>query len=358
MSRSSVVGTRSSLLWLLILVVVVVLIGAAVGALVLLPQMQASRTEQARLAEVERHYQAGVAFQSVDDWASAEGEYRQVIVLDPSHKDATQRLNEARGRLSATQATVTASAVAGAARATAEAQAAAEAAPMATAAALEARYQRGLGLMNLKRWEEAKAELEMVFSVDANYRDIQAKLAMVSDELTRLIPTATATSLISPTPMATTPAPSTPTPMALACRYEEEISIVGASASSVWDERYLPEKAIDGDLNTGWWAGHGKGKGEWLDLQLPFEAILVQVDVLNGYPPYWNGNPRLKAVTIVLSDGSAQQLTFYDNVKVLQPKKLVPVRSSRLRIIVDDVYKSDHFEAPGMNEIKVFGCRE
>ena len=72
MQRKSVVGTRSSLLWLLILIAVILLAGVVMAGLVLLPRLQATRAEQARLAEVERHYQAGVAFQKVEDWSAAE----------------------------------------------------------------------------------------------------------------------------------------------------------------------------------------------------------------------------------------------------------------------------------------------
>ncbi|MBM4028855.1 MAG: hypothetical protein FJ280_26190 [Planctomycetes bacterium] len=110
MQRKSVVGTRSSLLWLLIVLVVVILISATIGVLVMLPQMQATRTEQARLAEIERHYQAGVAFQKIGDWTAAEGEYRQIISLDANYKDAQARLSDVRVRAKEIACMVTASA--------------------------------------------------------------------------------------------------------------------------------------------------------------------------------------------------------------------------------------------------------
>ena len=78
------------------------------------------------------------------------------------------------------------------------AQATAAAAPTATAEALEARYQKGLGYMNMERWEEAKAELEQVFTADPNYKEVQAKLVEVEDQIAKLTPTATP--IITPPP--------------------------------------------------------------------------------------------------------------------------------------------------------------
>lgn len=211
MQRNPVVGTRSSLLWLLILLVGVVLIGALVGAFVILPQMQASRTEQARLAEVERHYRAGVAFQSVADWTTAEGEYRQVISLDAGYEDAQARLAEVKGKLAAMDATATAVVAAQTARVRADATAAAQAAPIATTRALDTRYQRALGFINLKQWVEAQAELRAIFDLDPNYGDVQAQLALVHAEVAKLTPAATSTSVVVTSAVTSTPVVVAPT---------------------------------------------------------------------------------------------------------------------------------------------------
>lgn len=211
MQRNPVVGTRSSLLWLLILVVGVVLIGALVGAFVILPQMQASRTEQARLAEVERHYRAGVAFQSVADWTTAEGEYRQVISLDAGYEDAQARLAEVKGKLAEMDATATAVVAVQTVRVQADATAAAQAAPIATTRALDTRYQRALGFINLKQWVEAQAELRAIFDLDPNYGDVQAQLALVHAEVAKLTPAATSTSVVVTSAVTSTPVVVAPT---------------------------------------------------------------------------------------------------------------------------------------------------
>ncbi len=62
---------------------------------------------------------------------------------------------------------------------TEQAEATAQAIPIMTAEALEFRYQKGIGNLNIGRWHEAATELEAVFETDPNYKDVQAKLAEV-----------------------------------------------------------------------------------------------------------------------------------------------------------------------------------
>ena len=185
MQRKSIVGTRSSLLWLLILIVVLLVIGVTVVGLVIVPQLQTTRAEQAHLAEIERHYQAGATFQNVGDWAAAEAEYKLVILADAGYKDTRARLAEVNQARQAGLAAV---------NATATAQARSD---------LETRYQRGLAYMNLERWEEAAAELERVLAIDPAYREVQTKLSEVASRLAvlrKLTPTAqSATSTPYPT---------------------------------------------------------------------------------------------------------------------------------------------------------------
>jgi len=219
--RTKVVGTRSLIVWLLIIIAAVMVAALAVAGLVVYPRLQEQRAEQARLTEAERHYQAGVAFQNVEEWEAAKAEYVQVIALDASYKDAQARLAEVKARIAEEEATATAVAMAQAGRArvdaqatataqaqtTAEAranaQATAAAAPTATAETLEALYQKGLGYINIGRWVEAKTELERVFEANPNYKEVQAKLAEVEAEIARLTPTSTPTPITTATPTPT-----------------------------------------------------------------------------------------------------------------------------------------------------------
>jgi tetratricopeptide (TPR) repeat protein len=96
------------------------------------------------------------------------------------------QLAEVKARLAESKATATAVAIAQAEQAQVEAQATAAAAPTATAEALEVHYQKGLGYMNIGRWEEAEAELEQVFEVDPNYKEVQGRLAELKARLSEM----------------------------------------------------------------------------------------------------------------------------------------------------------------------------
>ena len=312
--RTKVTGTRSFTLWLLIFIAVVLVVGVAAGGLFILPQIQSQQ-------DLEKHYQAGVAFQNVGDWDKAAGEYEQVIVIDANYQDVQMRLAEVRAKLAEREATATAMAVAQAeqaqmeaqatataqaqttveaqahakatataqaeqaqaeaqATATAQAQATAEAqtkaqataaaAPTATAEALEAHYQKGLGYMNIGRREEAKAELEQVFEVDPNYKEVQAKLAEVEVEIAKLTPTATPTSLATSTP------PATATPSIITLKPQAASSFQNEGTTSTDDTVLLEDKdgywapSLTGSVTYDYFA-NGIGAGYFDALSLTFD---------------------------------------------------------------------------------------
>ena len=169
--RKSVRGPRSSVLWLVIILVLVLAIALAWVVFVIGPErqfaVQATATAQAHTSEVQRAYDAGVAFASAGDWDKAAEEFARVVGLEPGYKDAAVRLAEAR------------------------------------TSATESEYQRGLGYFNVGRWEQAKAEFEQVIAVDPNYKDVQAKWAEAE---VRLAETRALTPAITPAP------PETPMP--------------------------------------------------------------------------------------------------------------------------------------------------
>jgi len=204
--RTKVVGARAPIIWLLIVIAVVVVAALAVGGLVIYPQLQKEQ-------DAEQHYQAGVAFQNVEDWEAAETEFKQVITLDANYKDVQTRLTKVKARLAESEATATAVAIAQAEQVRVEAQATAVAVSTVTAEALETHYQKGLGYMKIGQWEKAKAELEHVFEAEPTYQDVQAKLVQVEAELKKLTPTHTSTPVKTSTPIATSTPMVTPTPV-------------------------------------------------------------------------------------------------------------------------------------------------
>jgi tetratricopeptide (TPR) repeat protein len=140
MARKKVTGTRPLILWGIIAIIVVLVVVVVAGLLVIYPDYQAQQdaaqaTVQAQ-AQLEQHYQVGIAFQSVEDWEAAEAEFKQVITFDASYKDVQTRLAEVKSK----QREALATAQAKATRATATVQARAEA--TAAAATVEARMAK------------------------------------------------------------------------------------------------------------------------------------------------------------------------------------------------------------------------
>jgi tetratricopeptide (TPR) repeat protein len=153
--------------------------------------VQATATVEARTAEIQRAYNAGVAFAAAGDWQKAAEEFSKVVALEPGYKDVATRLAEARTKVDAAKATATA-------------QHEATAAKM-----LETHYQKGLAYRSMEKWAEAKVEFEAVFAVDPNYEDVQAKLVEAEKKLAEM---KTLTPIPLPTPSSTSTIVVTPTP--------------------------------------------------------------------------------------------------------------------------------------------------
>jgi len=298
--RHTASGRKPVLVWLAIVLVLVLAIALAAFVFVIGPQQQLRQqvqaTAEARQAEVERLYAAGVAFQNAGDCSKAADSLAQVISREPGYKDTQARLAEARACQQAAGATATAQAIAMAqatveaqattvadaralTQATAEAQATAtadaRALAQATAAtatvaaeasaarataeaatAIETAYQRGMGYYNLERWAEAQTAFEEVFAADPTYKDVQAKLAEVEAKLAevqKLTPTAT------PVPTAT-PIPPAQTPQII------NVALKKPATASLTYKQDTPNKVNDGDLETAWNAGaHGP---QWWEVEL------------------------------------------------------------------------------------------
>ncbi len=288
--RKPVRGPRSSVLWLAIILILVLAIALAAVVFVIGPErqlaVQATVTAQAQASEVQRAYDAGVAFATAGDWDKAAEEFAKVVALEPSYKDAATRLAEVKAKqqevlatteAKATQATAIAQAQAEAtaaavttearvaqatsvaatvtaqARATVQAQEAKATATADALAELEAVYQKCLGAINLGRWAEAKATCDQVFTVDPNYQDVQVKLAEIEAglaEIRALAPTVTPVPAETPTPKPTaTPIPPAQTPQII------NVALKKPATASLTYKQDTPNKVNDGDLETAWNAG-------------------------------------------------------------------------------------------------------
>lgn len=320
MTRNTITGTRPVVVWGVVAIIVILILGLVVGLAVIYPGIQADReatraTAQTE-AEIQRHYQAGMAFEVAEEWEAARAEYMQVIVLDPGYRDAQSRLTEVKGSLAEGAGTSTAVAIAMAEQAQATAQAegtaqaqctaaaqsatavaatseaklratdmtiaqvTAEAAPTATAAALEVRYQRALGLINLEQWSDAQAELEYVFNVDPNFKDVQAQLAEVK---TKVAESLSANTSVSPTPMPTSTQVATRMPSSEE-RHPGEVNLLEANQE-------LPAKWFTNGEFT-YWEGFLHVQDE------PF------IDITVGNCGDNEGNSKLDIIQIFYPDGS------------------------------------------------------
>ncbi len=169
------------------------------------------------------------------------------------------------------------------------------------------------------------------------------------------------------TPPATaTPAP-TPEPSNLA-------ALAAASASSQLRADRLGDygaaSAIDGSLGTPWCEGAaGDGRGEWIELTFPnpIEVTAIGVDV--GYDRLaddadhperlFTENQRLKQASLVFTDEQQAMVVFQD-IRGVQKVSLAdapggPIVTSRIRLIIDEVYSSERFQDTCIAEIEVWG---
>jgi hypothetical protein len=74
-------------------------------------------------------------------------------------------------------------------------------APTVTAEFFEFHYQKGVGYMNINRWAEARSELELIFEIDPNYRDVQDRLKEIYTQVEPSTPLPSSTGpLTSATP--------------------------------------------------------------------------------------------------------------------------------------------------------------
>ncbi|MBP1464336.1 hypothetical protein EYB53_001320 [Candidatus Chloroploca sp. M-50] len=140
-------------------------------------ETQATATAQAlvaaRDAELERQYQAGVAYQTVQDYTQARAVFQSVIEVNPSYKDTADRL----GQINEAEA--------------------------------DAYYQQGIASYRAAQWADAIEQFDRALTIIPNYKDAATQRAEARRRF-NATPTPTLTPTLAPTP---TPNPdATPTP--------------------------------------------------------------------------------------------------------------------------------------------------
>jgi hypothetical protein len=142
--------------------------------------------------------------------------------------------------------------------------------PTATAEALELRYQKAVGNVNLGRWEAAKTDLDFIFEIDPNYKDIQTQLGKVETTIIELRSIAT-------------PAPSSPGKPDHCNEIPEERTFEGASTVEHIIKFRIPKEIV----GTASWGGYtsfdnqkfaGVNPGDRLIICVEFPDQLVVKD--------------------------------------------------------------------------------
>ena len=136
----------------------------------------------------------------------------------------------------------------------------------------------------------------------------------------------------------------------------ESLTGTRAEASSTLTpaSRYAANNTLDGRLDTAWAEGvPGPGIGEWI--RFTFSPRLVQsVEVYPGYgkseETFYNNN-RLKRVTLVFSDGTAVSAPFADEMRRQRIHLNPPVRTSSLKLIIEEVYRGTRYDDTTISEI-------
>lgn len=166
-------------------------------------------------------------------------------------------------------------------------------------------------------------------------------------------------------PRATPTHAPTPTPEPI------ELAIVSVKASSFPNgpasqpDRYAPDQAIDGSLDTSWQEGASEEAGEWIEVEI-VPATLGHLVLFNGWQ--WKddafyANRRLRDIQVLVDGAEAATATLEDTTGP-QTVDLGGARGASIRIVIVTTYDSEArpkfsakspFDDAALSEIQVFG---
>ncbi len=147
---------------------------------------------------------------------------------------------------------------------------------------------------------------------------------------------------------------------------------VACSSSALPSDRwgqYRAWSAIDGLLESAWaeegHLGHepwpsGPGIGEWIILVFPEEIVVHRIGVDVGFDrdaDVFAKNNRLKRATIMFSKGEFVELTFSDT-RGVQMRDVPPVRTTYVRLVINEVYPGSEYDDTCMSEIEVWATTQ
>jgi hypothetical protein len=147
-----------------------------------------------------------------------------------------------------------------------------------------------------------------------------------------------------------------------------------AAASSVLPAdrlgNYGAASAIDNSFSTPWCEGaRGSGAGEWIELTFPAPIEVFEIGVNVGYDraaddadrpeSLFTDNNRLKQASLIFSDAQ-QAMAVFEDARGIQKISLAdapngPIVTTRIKLIIDDIYRGARFDDTCIAEIEVWG---
>ncbi len=124
------------------------------------------------------------------------------------------------------------------------------------------------------------------------------------------------------------------------------------------DNHYFPENINDYNNETAWVeAAAGDGSGEWIQLNFDKEVILNGIDFEVGYKKskdIYLKNNRPKNVRVEFSDGSDIYIEFSDGFEYGTRIEMDSVKTTYVKVIIEDVYKGSSYDDACISEIHVY----
>ncbi len=118
---------------------------------------------------------------------------------------------------------------------------------------------------------------------------------------------------------------------------------------------HSPERAIDGDLTTGWVEGvSGQGIGESITLYFDGMYLVSGIEIYAGYQKnndVYNKNSRPKELYVEFSDGSGESYILNDINGVQTVQFTNPVVTDSITLRIDSVYLGSKYEDTVITEI-------
>jgi eukaryotic-like serine/threonine-protein kinase len=128
----------------------------------------------------------------------------------------------------------------------------------------------------------------------------------------------------------------------------------GMQSSSKSSEKFAPEFARDERADTAWIEGaQGPGIGEWIAFTFKPQTIQT-IEIYPGWgksKELFDANHRIKRATLIFSDGTRASVELFDEMRLQAVRLSEPVKSSSLRLIIEEVYPGAKYDDAAIAEI-------